>query len=102
MLHAVIREHLETCLCEVATRTDGPGLARFVADEFRAFLRCGVLAHGFAPLRCDGCRLITTLVDPRTIRAMLLSRGMPAEAADRAPPAHPARATGDPVPGAPA
>jgi hypothetical protein len=55
---------------------------------------------------CPSCggrlRLITAIVDPRTIRAMLLSLGLPAEAADHAPPAHPARATGDPVPGAPA
>jgi hypothetical protein len=58
VLHAVIREHLETFLNEAATtRTDGPGLPRFVEEEFRAFLRCGVLAHGFARLRCDGCGL---------------------------------------------
>ena len=57
VLHAVIREHLETFLHEAATRTDGPGLPRFVEEEFRAFLRCGVLAHGFARLRCDGCGL---------------------------------------------
>ena len=55
VLHTVIREHLETFLHEAATRTDGPGLPRFVEEEFRAFLRCGVLAHGFARLRCDGC-----------------------------------------------
>jgi hypothetical protein len=57
LLHAVIRAHLETFLHEAATRTDGPGLPRFVEDEFRAFLRCGVLTHGFARLRCDGCGL---------------------------------------------
>jgi Putative transposase/Transposase zinc-binding domain len=57
VLHAVIREHLETFLHEAAARTDGPGLPRFVEEEFRAFLRCGVLAHGFARLRCDGCGL---------------------------------------------
>ena len=58
VLHTVIREHLETFLNEAATaRTDGPGLPRFVEEEFRAFLRCGVLAHGFARLRCDGCGL---------------------------------------------
>ena len=57
MLHAVIAEHLEAFLSEAADRPDGPGLPRFVEDEFRAFLRCGVLAHGFARLRCEGCGL---------------------------------------------
>jgi hypothetical protein len=52
VLHAVIREHLETFLHEAAARTDGPGLPRFVEEEFRAFLRCGVLAHGSAVTDC--------------------------------------------------
>ncbi len=30
-------------------------LPRFVEDELRAFLRCGVLAHGFARVRCSAC-----------------------------------------------
>jgi len=28
---------------------------RFVEQEFRAFLRCGILAHGFLRLHCDDC-----------------------------------------------
>jgi hypothetical protein len=37
---------------------------------------------------CGGrLRLIATIVDPRTIRALLLSFGVRAEVADRAPPA---------------
>ncbi len=32
----------------VDVRTDGPGLPSFVVAEFRKFLRCRVLAHGFA------------------------------------------------------
>jgi hypothetical protein len=40
--------------------------------------------------------------DPGTIRAMLLSLGLHADAADRAPPAHLTRAVGNAVPGAPA
>ena len=27
----------------------------FVTDEFDQFLQCGILAHGFLRLRCDGC-----------------------------------------------
>lgn len=36
-------------------RTDSLGLPPFVANEFRKFLRCGVLAHGFARVRCGDC-----------------------------------------------
>ena len=55
MLHAVIREHLEPFLREVSDRGDGSGLPRFVEQEFREFLTCGVLAHGFTRLRCADC-----------------------------------------------
>jgi hypothetical protein len=55
VLHAVIREHLETFVREATERGDGSGLPRFVEDEFRAFLTCGILSHGFARLKCDGC-----------------------------------------------
>ena len=45
---------------------------------------------GVDVLLCPGCggrlRLIATILDPRTIRAMLLSLGLPTEAADRSPP----------------
>lgn len=55
VLHAVVRTHLETFLREAAQRADGAGLPQFVEQEFREFLTCGVLAHGFARLRCDTC-----------------------------------------------
>jgi hypothetical protein len=55
VLHAVIREHLEPFLREGSDRGDGPGLPRFVEQEFREFLTCGVLAHGFRRLRCPDC-----------------------------------------------
>ena len=57
VLHAVVRTHLETFLREAAHRADGAGLPQFVEQEFREFLTCGVLAHGFARLRCDTCAL---------------------------------------------
>ena len=34
---------------------DGPGLPRFVTRELERALTCGVLAHGFARLRCTQC-----------------------------------------------
>jgi hypothetical protein len=55
VLHAVIREHLEPFLREVSEHGEGAGLPRFVEQEFREFLTCGVLANGFARLRCDEC-----------------------------------------------
>lgn len=69
------------------------------AQLMRRALDVGVLA-------CPACggrlRLIATIRDPRTIRAILLSVGVPTEVADRAPPSHPALATAEAVPGAPA
>lgn len=55
VLHRVVRENLETFLCEVADRTDGGGLPRFVEREFREFLTCGALGRGFARVRCEAC-----------------------------------------------
>src|SRR5580765_1571334 len=55
VLHRVVREHFETFRAEIAARTDGGGLPRFVEREFREFLTCGVLARGFARVRCEGC-----------------------------------------------
>ena len=52
VLHQVVREHLLTFL-EEAQET-GRGLPRFVERDFRHYLECGVLAHGFARVRCGG------------------------------------------------
>jgi hypothetical protein len=38
-----------------AHHADGHRLPKFVEQEFRDFLTCGVLAHGFARLRCGDC-----------------------------------------------
>ncbi len=55
VLHTIVREHLETFLREAARRADGAGLPAFVEEEFRDFLTCGILAHGFARVRCGTC-----------------------------------------------
>ena len=47
--------HLTNFLATVDARTGGVGLPAFVVAEFRKFLRCGVLAHGFARVRCEDC-----------------------------------------------
>ncbi len=56
-LYRVVLEHLETFLAEAERARDGERLPRFVEEEFRGFLTCGVLAGGFARFRCGGCGL---------------------------------------------
>ena len=55
-LYRVVQAHLDTYLAFVDIETGGVGLPTFVTDEFDAFLACGILAHGFLRLACDGCR----------------------------------------------
>lgn len=55
MLHGVIRDHVDDFLRAAANRADGSGLPEFITREFREFLTCGVLAHGFARVRCECC-----------------------------------------------
>ena len=55
VLHTVVRENLDTFLREAADRSDGAGVPRFIEREFREFLTCGILACGFARVRCEGC-----------------------------------------------
>jgi Putative transposase/Transposase zinc-binding domain len=49
-LYSVLQEHLQTFL----SQHDG-GFPRFVQRELRAFLRCGILAYGFARFQCPHC-----------------------------------------------
>ena len=57
VLYRVIDEHLEAFLDTARRNADGPPLPEFVEYEFSDFLTCGVLAHGFARLRCTECAL---------------------------------------------
>jgi hypothetical protein len=50
-----MRHHLETWLRNA--RTQERTVPRFVERELRAFLDCGILAHGFLRLHCDACKL---------------------------------------------
>jgi hypothetical protein len=55
-LHAVVRANLETLLEEARGRSEGgSGYPSFVEKEFRRYLDCGLLAHGFSRLRCPTC-----------------------------------------------
>lgn len=40
----------------LAADPEGGGLPRHVERELAAYLRCGILAHGFARVRCTACR----------------------------------------------
>jgi len=55
-LYAVVRGHLETMLDQSREGSaSGAGYPVFVEKEFRRYLDCGVLAKGFARLRCPQC-----------------------------------------------
>jgi len=54
VLYRVVREHLETFLEHARDTYDAP-LPRYVEQELRGYLRCGVFAHGFVRAHCDAC-----------------------------------------------
>ena len=56
MLYQAVQEHLETFLARARDPdSEGHGPPRFVERELRGYLSCGILAHGFARLRCGDC-----------------------------------------------
>jgi hypothetical protein len=55
-LYRAVQGHLETYLALARDgHDDGEGVPRYVEGEFRRYLECGILAHGFARVRCGGC-----------------------------------------------
>jgi hypothetical protein len=54
VLYRVVADELETFLIRALERHRT--VPRFVEREFRTFLECGILAHGFLRVRCDECR----------------------------------------------
>jgi hypothetical protein len=55
-LYRAVQGHLETYLALARDgHTDGDGVPRYVEGEFRRYLECGILAHGFARARCEDC-----------------------------------------------
>jgi len=53
--YQVVAQHLETFRAE--QEQDGVGLPSYVYKEFDAYLKCGILAHGFLRLRCEACHV---------------------------------------------
>jgi len=56
LLHRTVRENLATFLAEAADRDPSGNLPAFIIAEFDRYLRCGILRHGFARVRCSSCR----------------------------------------------
>ena len=54
LLYKTIQAHWRTFLAEVSGGAE-PELPRFVLEEVEAFLKCGILAHGFLRVVCDEC-----------------------------------------------
>lgn len=57
LLHRVVRENLNTFLALADARArEGRSLPKYVRDEFRRFVDCGILARGFIRLHCPHCK----------------------------------------------
>jgi hypothetical protein len=54
LLHALVRENLEAFLEHARAEYERP-LPRYVEQELRAYLDCGILANGFSRAKCRGC-----------------------------------------------
>ena len=95
-LYALVEQHLEGFLAYARER-NGSALPKDVVQEFREYLRCGVLAHGFLRARCDHCSqelFIAFSCKNRGICPSCTNRRMCAEAAhlvDRVLPDVPVR-----------
>ncbi len=56
LLYATVRAHLKPFLAEMEERGEaGASLPRFVVGEFERYLAYGILANGFARVRCTAC-----------------------------------------------
>jgi hypothetical protein len=53
VLYQVVQENMATFRRRV--EAEGREPPRFVWREVEGFLRCGILAHGFARVHCDDC-----------------------------------------------
>ncbi len=54
LLYKTLQRHWRTFQAEAEREHEG-GLPRFIVAEFEAYLRCGILAHGFLRARCQEC-----------------------------------------------
>ena len=54
-LYKLIEKHLLSFYQHIDNEQE-KGLPDFVKKEFEAFLKCGLLCHGFLRLQCESCR----------------------------------------------
>jgi hypothetical protein len=54
ILYKLVQQNLESFLAHARENYEG-GLPRYVEQEFRAYLKCGVFSEGFTRLSCDAC-----------------------------------------------
>ena len=52
--YRIIQEELSSFIAE--RQAEGRPLPEYVIEEFEAYLKCGVLAHGFIRLKCESCQ----------------------------------------------
>jgi len=55
ILHSVVRDGLEPFLATARQHGSGKGMPAHVERALRGYLDCGVLAKGFARVRCPDC-----------------------------------------------
>ena len=55
LLYRVLQNHWRPFLADLEAGSDGAPLPRFIVEEIEAYLRCGILAHGFLRVRCEEC-----------------------------------------------
>jgi hypothetical protein len=53
-VEVVVQRHLESWLAEASELTEG-ALPAYIERDFRRYLSCGVLAHGFGRAHCASC-----------------------------------------------
>ena len=56
LLHRIVRAHLATFLADAAERYPSGDIPANIRAKFERYLRCGILRHGFARVRCPTCR----------------------------------------------
>ena len=55
VLYKTLQVHWNTFLRELESAAEPPVLPAFVISEVEAYLRCGILAHGFVLAKCGDC-----------------------------------------------
>ena len=55
LLYKTLQGHWRTFLADLESDGDSSALPAFVVSEVEAFLRCGILAHGFVLAKCREC-----------------------------------------------